>query len=65
MATSTNEDGIPVAASQFFITLVDDNLDYLDGKQAIFGKVAEGFDVLDKINQAMTDDSNRPYRDIR
>lgn len=53
-----------LAASQFLITL-DDNLDYLDGKAAIFGKVVEGFDVLEKVNQALTDDRGRPLKDIR
>ncbi|KAJ3325407.1 Peptidyl-prolyl cis-trans isomerase cyp6 [Boothiomyces sp. JEL0866] len=55
----------PLAASQFFITLTDNHLDYLDGKQAIFGEVAEGFEVLDKINAVLCDAENRPYRDIR
>lgn len=53
-----------LAGSQFIITL-GDNLDYLDGKEAIFGKVAEGFDALEKINDAFIDDSGRPLRDIR
>ena len=53
-----------VAGSQFLITLGDD-LDYLDGKAAIFGTVVEGFDVLEKINNAFVDDNGRPLRDIR
>lgn len=53
-----------LAASQFIITL-GDNLDYLDGKAAIFGKVVEGFDVLDKINDSFIDDRGRPLKDIR
>ncbi|KAJ3055183.1 Peptidyl-prolyl cis-trans isomerase cyp6, partial [Rhizophlyctis rosea] len=61
----TNEAGLPVAGSQFFITLSDNHLDYLDGKQAVFGKVVEGLEVLDEINRAMCDDDGRPYRDIR
>ena len=66
MATvaATNNPDQRLAASQFLITL-GDNLDYLDGKAAIFGKVAEGFDVLDKINEAFIDDRGRPLRDIR
>ena len=52
------------AGSQFLITL-GDNLDYLDGKAAIFGKVVEGFDALEKINDAFTDDKGRPLKDIR
>lgn len=53
-----------LAASQFIITL-GENLDYLDGKAAIFGKVVEGFDVLEKINDAFIDDRGRPLKDIR
>ncbi|KAI7901989.1 cyclophilin-like domain-containing protein [Cokeromyces recurvatus] len=53
-----------VSGSQFFITLGDD-LDYLDGKYTLFGEVAEGFEVLDKINNAFCDEKGRPYRDIR
>ncbi|CAI4212203.1 unnamed protein product [Parascedosporium putredinis] len=53
-----------VAASQFIVTLGDDT-DYLDGKAAIFGKVVEGFDVLDKINTAITDERGNPLVDIR
>jgi peptidyl-prolyl cis-trans isomerase-like 4 len=53
-----------VSGSQFIITL-GDNLDYLDGKSSIFGKVVEGFDVLEKINNAFCDDKGRPLRDIR
>eukprot|EP00842_Homolaphlyctis_polyrhiza_P005500 jgi/Hompol1/5951/HPOL_001834-RA len=58
-------DGRLMAASQFLITLTDGPLTYLDGKQAIFGQVAEGMDVLDKINDAICDNDGRPYRDIR
>jgi len=50
--------------SRFFITLADD-LHQLDGKHTIFGQVAEGEDVLDKINAAFVDDDGRPYKDIR
>ncbi|SCZ91931.1 BZ3500_MvSof-1268-A1-R1_Chr5-3g08227 [Microbotryum saponariae] len=50
--------------SQFFFTLKDE-LDYLDGKHAPFGKVIEGLEVLDKINEAYLDQGGRPLRDIR
>lgn len=52
------------AGSQFIITL-GDGLDYLDGRAAVFGKVVEGFDVLEKINGAFLDDKGRPLKDIR
>ncbi|KAJ6084505.1 hypothetical protein N7486_011305 [Penicillium sp. IBT 16267x] len=66
MATvpATNDPDQRLAASQFLITL-GDNLDYLDGKAAIFGKVVEGFDVLEKINDSFIDDRGRPLKDIR
>ena len=51
-------------ASQFFITCADD-LDYLNGKNTVFGEVAEGTDVLMKINDAYCDKQGRPYKDIR
>ncbi|OJJ48096.1 hypothetical protein ASPZODRAFT_1514984 [Penicilliopsis zonata CBS 506.65] len=53
-----------LAGSQFIITL-GDNLDFLDGKAAIFGKVVEGFDVLEKINDSFVDNQGRPLKDIR
>ena len=40
--------------SQFFITL-GDNIDYLDGKHAVFGHVVEGLETLDKINDVYVD----------
>lgn len=66
MATvpAKNDPDQRLAASQFIITL-GDNLDYLDGKAVIFGKVVEGFDVLDKINESFIDDRGRPLKDIR
>jgi peptidyl-prolyl cis-trans isomerase-like 4 len=53
-----------LAGSQFIITL-GDNLDFLDGKAAIFGKVVEGFDALEKINEAFCDEKGRPLVDVR
>lgn len=63
-APSPSDPDERVAGSQFIITL-GDNLDYLDGKAAIFGQVVEGFDVLEKINDAFCDETGRPYKDIR
>ncbi|XP_074650643.1 peptidyl-prolyl cis-trans isomerase-like 4 [Tubulanus polymorphus] len=56
--------GQDLHGSQFFITLADE-LDYLDGVHTVFGEVAEGFDVLDKINETHCDQENRPFKDIR
>ncbi|KAJ2762515.1 Peptidyl-prolyl cis-trans isomerase-like 4, partial [Coemansia sp. BCRC 34490] len=55
--------GLLVSGSQFFITL-GNNLDYLDGKHAVFGEVAEGWDVLDKMSASICDSSGRPLSDI-
>ncbi|KAJ1963020.1 Peptidyl-prolyl cis-trans isomerase-like 4 [Dimargaris xerosporica] len=54
----------PICGSQFFIT-TGPQLDYLDGKYAVFGHVAEGLDVLTRINDAYCDDKGRPFQDIR
>lgn len=67
MATTPNPaDGgeTRLAASQFLVTLADDT-DYLDGKAAIFGKVVEGFDALEKINEAIVDEKGHPLADLR
>jgi len=53
-----------LAASQFIITL-GDNVDQLDGKALIFGKVVEGFECLEKINTSFVDEKGRPLKDIR
>jgi peptidyl-prolyl cis-trans isomerase-like 4 len=63
-APSSRDPDERLAGSQFIITLGDE-LDYLDGKAAIFGKVVEGFDTLEKINEAICDDKGRPMKDIR
>ncbi|CAK7226421.1 Peptidyl-prolyl cis-trans isomerase-like 4 [Sporothrix bragantina] len=55
---------VRLAASQFIVSLGDDT-DFLDGKSAIFGKVVEGFDVLEAINSAIVDDNGYPLVDIR
>lgn len=52
------------AGSQFFFTLGED-LEYLDGKHAPFGRIVEGKDTLEKINEAFTDGEGKPLRDIR
>lgn len=50
--------------SQFFFTLGND-LTYLDEKHCVFGEVVEGLDVLEIINEAICDTTDRPYQDIR
>ena len=46
------------AGSQFFIMHAD--APHLDGEYAAFGKLTEGFDVLDKIATTATDWSDKP-----
>lgn len=53
-----------LAGSQFIITL-GDNLDYLDGKAAIFGECVESDETLDKLNKAFVDQDGHPLKDIR
>ena len=49
-------------ASQFFVTLADD-LESLDaGGHCVFGKIVEGEDVLEKLNETICDDDSRPYQ---
>lgn len=66
-AVGDEEDEEVVAGSQFFITLAD-NIEYLDGKHAPFGRVVEGAEeggTLEKMNSAFVDKDMRPLRDIR
>ncbi|KAM7495715.1 hypothetical protein LguiB_030324 [Lonicera macranthoides] len=56
--------GEDLNASQFYITLRDD-IYYLDGKHTVFGEVAEGLEMLNRINEAYVDEKGRPYKNIR
>ncbi|KAL6759755.1 cyclophilin-like domain-containing protein [Haematococcus lacustris] len=51
--------------SQFYITTAGEEVTSLDNKHTVFGKVAEGLDILDKINEAFCDEAGRPYQNIR
>lgn len=50
------------ASSQFFIMHQD--APHLDGQYAAFGKMVDGFDVLDKIASVDTDGRDQPYKDV-
>ncbi len=52
-------------ASNFFITLSDEERLHLKGKHTIFGKVSEGLEVIDKINSIYVDSNERPYQNLR
>jgi len=56
--------GENVLGSQFFITL-GTNLDSLDGEHCVFGEVVEGDEVINKLNNTITDTEGRPYQDVR
>ena len=45
--------------SQFFIVTAD-SCPWLDGKHTVFGRVAEGMDVVDEISRAPKDGRDRP-----
>ena len=49
--------------SQFFITLAPTQ--WLDGKHAIFGRLAEGMAVANRIGMVETDNNDRPAEDIK
>lgn len=38
---------------------------HLDGQYTVFGEVTEGLDIVERIQQTMTDDYDRPINDIR
>jgi peptidyl-prolyl cis-trans isomerase B (cyclophilin B) len=49
--------------SQFFIVTAE-SCPWLDGKHTVFGRVAEGMDVVDRISALQTDARDRPRDDV-
>lgn len=54
--------GPNTGSSQFFINLVNNN--FLDGKHPVFGKVIEGYDIVEKIANVQTDSGDKPLEDV-
>ncbi|KAJ2367099.1 Peptidyl-prolyl cis-trans isomerase-like 4 [Coemansia sp. RSA 2611] len=57
------QSGTGAVGSQFFIAL-GDQVDYLDGKHTVVGRVAEGMSVVDELSQSICDKDSRPLRDV-
>ena len=55
--------GPNTGGSQFFITLAA--TPWLDRKHAIFGKVTDGLDVVEKIGKVRTGPGDRPVDEVR
>lgn len=58
MARSSDYDS---ASSQFFIC-VSDNVSYLDGEYAAFGRVIAGLDAVERISKVSTDSNDKPIK---
>jgi peptidyl-prolyl cis-trans isomerase B (cyclophilin B) len=50
--------------SQFFLVTTEE-APWLDGKHTVFGRVTDGMDVVDKIEDTQTDGRDRPVEDQR
>ncbi|KAH9927069.1 cyclophilin-like protein [Epithele typhae] len=64
VAPAAGADAQGGCGSQFFVTL-GENIEYLDGKHAVFGHVVEGLETLDKLNDVFVDSDGRPLKDVR
>ena len=49
--------------SQFFVTMAA--APHLDGKNTVFGRLLEGWDTLDKIEEIPVDKKNRPQESVK
>ncbi|MDD4664234.1 MAG: peptidylprolyl isomerase, partial [Caldisericia bacterium] len=51
-------------SSQFFIVTKSDGTPWLNGKHTAFGKIVKGIDIVLKIENAKTNDRDKPMEDI-
>ena len=53
-------------SSQFFVTLTDDAgvLKKLEGRYVVFGRVVEGFEVLERLNEVGSDDMSGVPKEV-
>ncbi len=56
-------DSLPAQLKEDYITI--GGTPHLDGQYTVFGEVLEGMDVVEKIQNAATDGSDRPVEDIK
>jgi cyclophilin family peptidyl-prolyl cis-trans isomerase len=54
--------GPNTGGSQFFINVANNN--FLDGKHAVFGKVVEGYELVEKMSKVKTDSNDGPVNEI-
>ena len=54
--------GPNTGGSQFFITVAP--TPFLNGKHAVFGKIVEGYDVVEEISKVKTGAMDKPEEDV-
>ena len=54
--------GYGTNGSQFFVTVAETS--WLNGKHTIFGQVADGYAVVEKISQSPTAGADKPVDDV-
>ena len=64
-AVSARIFGREIPTNRQFLITTRDSVPDLDGKHTIFGRVVEGLDVLQRINEAYCDENGRPWQNIR